>query len=282
MYKLIIIDLDGTLLNDKKELNKEDVIMINRAFKEKGVISVIATGRTYMCAKYIAEKVGEGLSQYIIASNGAVIKDNVNNIFLNKQSISSEDTLKILEYCDLNKLRHSIDINSIVIGNERLVNQEKLKDMGEIYKIEKDLLKYFKNNKQESISLTVIGEEDKLLKLRDEFKTYPNIEITNLCKSLDFKDNIKQEVTYVDIMCKNATKKNAIKMLSNYLCIKQSEIIAIGDGGNDIPMFEVSGLKIAMQNSIDIVKEKADYITSNNNNSGVAKAIKKYIFNENI
>ena len=62
----------------------------------------------------------------------------------------------------------------------------------------------------------------------------------------------------------------------------KSEIIAIGDGGNDIPMFEVSGLKIAMQNSIDIVKEKADYITSSNNESGVAKAIKKFIFNENV
>ena len=281
MYKLIIIDLDGTLLNDKKELNQEDIIMINRAFKEKGVISVIATGRTFTCAKYIAEKVGEGLSQYIISTNGAIIKDNVNNTFLNKQTISAEDTMKLLEYCDSNKLRHSIDINSIVLANERLVNQERLQNIGEIYRIEDNLLEYFKNNKQESISLCVIGEEDELLKLKEEFESNPNIEITNLCKSLDIKDNIKQEVTYVDIMCKNATKKNAIKKLANHLCINQSEIIAIGDGGNDIPMFEVSGLKIAMENSIDIVKEIADYITSNNNECGVAKAIKKYIFDEN-
>ena len=154
--------------------------------------------------------------------------------------------------------------------------------MYNIYRIEKNLFEYFKSNKQESISFTIIGEEDQLLTLKDELKRNTNIEITDLCKALDIKDEIKQEVTYVDIMCKNATKKNAIKMLADYLCIKQSEIIAIGDGGNDIPMFEVSGLKNAMQNSIDIVKEKADYITSSNNESGVAKAIKKFIFNENV
>ncbi len=282
MYKLIIIDLDGTLLNDKKELNKEDITMINRAFKEKGVISVIATGRTYMCAEYIAKKVGEGLSKYIIASNGAVIKDNVNNVFINKQSISSEDTMKMLKYCDLNKLRPRLDINSIILSNGRLVNQERLKDIGEVYRIEKDLLKYFENNKQESISLTVIGEKDKLLKLKDDFKSYTNIEITDLCKSIDIKNNTKQELTYVDIMSKNATKKNAIKILLSYIGIQQQQIMVIGDGGNDIPMFEVAGLKIAMQNSIDLVKEKADFITSNNNESGVAKAIKKYIFNETV
>ena len=62
--------------------------------------------------------------------------------------------------------------------------------------------------------------------------------------------------------------------------IHKDEIIVIGDGGNDIPMFEMAGLKIAMSNSIDAVKEKADYITGNNNESGVAKAIKKFIFNE--
>ena len=207
---------------------------------------------------------------------------NVNNVFINKQSISSEDTMKMLKYCDLNKLRPRLDINSIILSNERLVNQEKLKDIGEVYRIEKDLLKYFENNKQESISLTVIGEKDKLLKLKDDFKSYTNIEITDLCKSIDIKNNTKQELTYVDIMSKNATKKNAIKILLSYIGIQQQQIMVIGDGGNDIPMFEVAGLKIAMQNSIDIVKEKADFITSNNNESGVAKAIKKYIFNETV
>ena len=52
-------------------------------------------------------------------------------------------------------------------------------------------------------------------------------------------------------------------------------------GGNDIPMFEIAGLKIAMKNGENCIKEKADYITASNNESGVAKAIQKFIFNEN-
>lgn len=52
-------------------------------------------------------------------------------------------------------------------------------------------------------------------------------------------------------------------------------------GNNDIPMFEMAGLKIAMQNGEECIKEKADYITSSNNENGVANAIKKFVFNEN-
>ena len=97
MYKMVIIDLDGTLLNDKKEVSEEDANTINRAFKEKGTFCVIATGRTYMCAEHIAKLVGEGLSKYIIASTGSEILDIKNNIYLNKQCISNENTIRITE-----------------------------------------------------------------------------------------------------------------------------------------------------------------------------------------
>ena len=62
--------------------------------------------------------------------------------------------------------------------------------------------------------------------------------------------------------------------------ISHDEIIVIGDGGNDLPMFEYAKLKIAMENGSNALKQKADYITDTNNNDGVAKAIRKLIFNE--
>ena len=79
-------------------------------------------------------------------------------------------------------------------------------------------------------------------------------------------------------MKKGCSKKNAIEILGNRLNIKQEEIIVMGDGGNDLPMFEGAGLKIAMANAEEYLKEKADFITASNNDSGVAKAIKKFIF----
>ena len=67
---------------------------------------------------------------------------------------------------------------------------------------------------------------------------------------------------------------NLFSMLYSY------STVVIGDGGNDVPMFECGGYKIAMGNADNIIKEKADLITDTNNNDGVAKAIKKIIFNE--
>ena len=280
MYKMIIIDLDGTLLNDQKEISKEDADMINRAYKEKGVQCVIATGRTYMCAEHIASLVGEGLSQYIIASTGAEIRDNKNNINLNKQCISNSDTIKILEAIQKYNFRCSIDISSKVIANSRLANQEILVKIGQVFEEKKNLLDYVKNNILESISFTLIGDEGDLLKIKKELMVMDKLEITELCEATDIKNGKKEIVKYIDIISKGATKKHAINVLADYLNIKKEEIIVIGDGGNDIPMFEMAGLKVAMSNSLEIVKEKADYITDSNNESGVAKAIKKFIFSE--
>ena len=280
MYKMVIIDLDGTLLNDQKEVSKEDAYMINKAYREKGTICVIATGRSYICAKHLADIVGEGLSQYIIASTGSEIRDIKNNLYLNKQHISNEKTIKILECVQKYNFRCNVDISSKVISNSRLVNQEILDKIGQKYEIRENLLEYFTTNNIDSISFTIIGDEENLLKLKKELTTIEDIEITELCKATDMKKSGKEIVTYIDIMSKGATKKNAIKILANYLNIKKDEIIVIGDGGNDLPMFEIAGLKVAMSNSLNVVKEKADYITGSNNESGVAKAIKKFIFNK--
>jgi hydroxymethylpyrimidine pyrophosphatase-like HAD family hydrolase len=144
MYKMVIIDLDGTLLNDQKEISNEDAYIINRAYSEKGTICVIATGRSYICAKYLADIVGEGLSQYIIASTGSEIRDIKNNICLNKQCISNENTIKIIECVQKYNFRCNVDISSKVISNSRLVNQEILDKITSMsnYEILKEIYKY--------------------------------------------------------------------------------------------------------------------------------------------
>ena len=119
--------------------------------------------------------------------------------------------------------------------------------------------------------------------------------LENVIKKLESKEDIKTsgvcdyiyknkdktyKSKYTDIMKKGVSKKNAINILANKLGINQDEIMVMGDGRNDIPMFEGVGLSVAMENAVDEVKEKADYITSSNNDDGVARAINKFIFNE--
>lgn len=84
--------------------------------------------------------------------------------------------------------------------------------------------------------------------------------------------------TYLEIMPNNASKTSAIETLCKTFDIQKSEVIAIGDNYNDINMIEFAGLGIVMGNAPNQVKQYADYITSSNDEDGVAEAIKKYLF----
>lgn len=281
MYKMIIIDLDGTLLNDQKEVSKEDAYMINRAFQEKNVISVIATGRSYVCANYIANLVGDCFAQYIIASTGSVVRDNKNGIDICKRTILNEDIIKIMQLVETYNFKCSVDVESKVIGNARLVNQQNLWKIGQSFEIIENLKDYFVQNKKSGITITLRGEKEDLQKATETLSQIDTLQVTQICEALDVTDTGTEKVYYIDIISKGSTKKEAILLLAEYLHIAKEEIIVIGDGGNDIPMFEIAGLKVAMENALDIVKEKADYITASNEESGVGKAIKKFVFGEN-
>ena len=82
---------------------------------------------------------------------------------------------------------------------------------------------------------------------------------------------------YAEIFSKDASKGNGLKALSAHLGIEKEEIACIGDGENDSFMFEESGLKIAMGNAEEMLKQRADYVTSSNRHDGAAEAIEKYI-----
>lgn len=82
---------------------------------------------------------------------------------------------------------------------------------------------------------------------------------------------------YVEVFAKGASKGTALSALAAHLGIRKEEIACIGDGENDLSMFNASGLKIAMGNSVPELKEKADFVTGSNNRNGVAEAVERYI-----
>lgn len=88
---------------------------------------------------------------------------------------------------------------------------------------------------------------------------------------------VKTMPTVLEVMSKDCNKGYGVKVLADKLGIKKDEIICIGDQANDIEMITYAGLGIAMGNAIDELKGIAQYITSDNDNDGVAKAIEKFI-----
>ena len=103
----------------------------------------------------------------------------------------------------------------------------------------------------------------------------------------DVKEGIKDKCSYftsqsyfLEFVPYGIDKGVALKKLANYLGIKQEEVIAIGDGANDLSMIEYADLGVAMENASDYVKEKADFITSDNNHQGIKEVLDKFVLGE--
>lgn len=284
MYKMIVLDLDGTLLNDYKEISKENLKQIKRAYDEKGVISVIATGRNLGYVNELCNLYGNYFANYVIACNGAIIKNIEKDEIIHKVDFTNEEVLNfrniyinedadyMMLYTDDNAITEAKDKNGLRNSG---VSIDKKKTI--VHNIEEEI----KNNPNLINMLCIIGgSKDVLERVIKKVTIKNDIEPPVICNYIYKDENSTVESKYIDIVKKGCTKKNAIQVLAEKMKINQENIIVIGDGYNDLSMFECAGLKVAMGNAENELKVKADYVTSSNNEDGIAKTIKKYIFNE--
>lgn len=278
MYKLIFIDLDGTLLNDAKEISEENIKWLNRAYKEKGIITIITTGRELGLVKNLYKKYNCSFGDYVIASDGAIIKNIKTGEYINKEILNLDEAKKLREIY-LNE-----DLDFIMIYGEENEYMERKEQKNKVQKEQiyiDNIVELLENNKDIDATLCIMGgEEEKLNKAIKEVEKIDNLDNTPICEYIRKGNGIDIRDYYFDVMKNGVNKKNAVKKVMDTFGAKHDEIIVIGDGGNDLPMFEYAKLKIAMENGSDSLKQKADYITDTNNNDGVAKAIKKFIFEE--
>lgn len=266
-YRLIVTDMDGTLLNREQELTKKNREAIDFAI-ENGVKVALASGRMYDSARQHIEYLNMDIP--IIACNGSLIKSSDGKLIYSKK-IDTDLCLKaaaVLErygvyyqcqHEDILFCRDTDNIDSVYYRiNEFMKTQTKVV-------IEKDLKKSIQNN--DILKFTIIEEDDASMLpiIRKELETIKGLKITS-----SWENNI-------EIMSNGVDKGEAIKMLCKHLNIDRSEIIAIGDNYNDIEMIEYAGLGVAMGNSNDDIKKIADYVTDTNEESGFANAIFKFM-----
>lgn len=275
-YKLICTDMDGTLLNSVKEISKENLDAIKKAH-DKGVKIAICTGRIFTSAKYYGELIG--VKAPIIASNGAYIREKDREEVIYKCILEKKDCFELLEIFKKHDLvPHFYTADSIYAGetsyalrfysrsNKTLPNgfQIKIKeveDWNEIFNVnELDILK----------AVAFDDDIEKIKRAKQEIKSLGKYEV------------VSSLVNNFEVMNKNVSKGRAVEMLASYYNLSKDEIITIGDNENDLSMIEYAGLGVAMKNGEEIVKNKAKYITSTNDEDGVKEVIEKFILNENI
>lgn len=277
-YKLIAIDMDGTLLSNRHEIPEYNKEMIKRATKA-GVKIAITTGRLFASARKYSELIG--VETPIIASNGAYIreKDKEEVIYESKLTRKQfDEVLSVIKKYDFRVYMNTSDtvISEDIVPDDhayKLVNNE-LDDAWKIKFVEgrsfEEVYDEFSNDILKFICIEERETRDELMKAKAELAKFEDLEVVS-----SWDNNF-------EVMAQGTSKGRAVEKLAEILGIKREEVICIGDSENDLSMVQYGGLGVAMGNAIDIVKENADYITDTNTNAGVGKMIAKFIFNEEI
>ncbi|MCF3943200.1 sugar-phosphatase [Oceanobacillus alkalisoli] len=267
MYKLIAIDMDGTLLNDHHQVSKETKDTLMKA-KEHGAKIVLCSGRPIVgMRQYIADLNLNEADDYAIAYNGAYIENT------NTGEVVSEFSLEYKHLVELHDLSVELNVPMHYFDHEELYTPNKAISK---YTVLESFLNDISLNycpvdefpKEQSIPNIMFIDEP--VKLSEALKQLPK-------ELADTYAMVKSAPHFAEFTHLKATKGNAVKRLAERLGIKQEEIMAIGDNGNDRSMIEYAGCGVAMENAIPELKEVADYQTLTNNEDGVAHAIEKLL-----
>lgn len=269
--KLIAIDMDGTLLQDDHCTVSEKNQSAIKAAIEKGILIVPASGRMYtFLPKMLMEIPG---IRYSINSNGAAVYDLEKNKPIYTNFISNATVLKVLQEVPKEKYLFEIYVDGVSY-TERYC-QEHLSDYG--LPSQFDALIYKKRTVVDDIIAFVKEKNPGVEKINlpyilGDFRTY----LWNKLLSFGDLEIVSSIPCNMEVNNKTCSKGDALLHLCKYLNIYPENVMAIGDGGNDIRMLKEAGCPVAMANSEEEVKQAAKFVVSSNMQDGVAEAIRKF------
>lgn len=293
MYKLIAIDLDGTMLNKYGIItqNTKDVI---KKVQEKGIEVIIASGRTINSVKNFSKEINS--ENYFISGNGAITYDIKNDKILYENVLSKNKAQQVIKICEENSIYYSVytengiitknlNYNTLYYYKENLNKEEKEKTH---INIVQDVYNYIEE-KDEKILKIMICDNNQLvfksiLKKIKEITDIEILDVSHMSRKLikQGTEEIALEYFYTEITSRNVDKWNALERLIEMLNITKEEVITIGDNANDVKMIQNAGLGVAMGESAPYIKEQANIVTESNDNDGVAKILQQYLLNNNV
>lgn len=271
-YKMIAIDLDGTLLKDDKTISLANMRALLDAMKA-GVRICVSTGRAWPGAKAFVKQID--CNAPVITSNGAMLIDSATDEIIYECTLDKEIAKAVYDLGNEFDMSQIVWAKNILYGNKlnnRLYDYSnrfgkmpplKVTDFGEL-------------NDGGILKLLWYDEPERISKVLSELRSgkYPALAGTDKVTVCTSNDN------FLEFFSPLVSKAEGLNRIVNKYGIDSGEVIAIGDGGNDIEMLHWAGLGVAMGNASDAVKAEADTVTDTNEQDGVAKVIKKYIFEE--
>lgn len=288
MYKLVAIDLDGTMLNQYGIVTPKTKEAIENA-KKKGLEVIIASGRPIDSVKTIAKEIKS--EKYFISGNGAIIYDISKDEIIYENTLKKQKTLDIIKICEENSIYYNIYTEKEIIAKSLQCNvlyyhkenaSKEEEDKTHINIVE-DVYDYIANKNEKIVKITICDSHqtifNSIMRKLKEIDEIEVLEVSHMSRKMirQGTEEVPIEYFYTEISAKNVDKWDAIEFLAEKMQIKQEEIVAIGDNMNDKKMIENAGLGIAMGQSNPSIKECADNVTLANTEDGVAQSLNDLI-----
>lgn len=260
--ELIAIDLDDTLLTSDMIITESNKKSISNA-QAKGVIICLASGRPTSAMLPIAKELGIMNTGYIISYNGASIIDLSTQKEIYSSAVAKELAHELIE---LSK-KHQVHIHTYVDGKIVTEQENRWTTIeSTITGMPVEAVSSLKDKVEgEVVKLLMLETPERIEELQKQLKPIVDNKLTMFVSKPFF----------LEFMCHGTDKGTSLAKLAKHLHIPQTETMAIGDSYNDLSMIEWAGVGVAMNNAAPDIKNVADFVTNDNNNSGVAEAINR-------
>ena len=265
-YKMLVVDMDDTLLTDNHEISNENKEMLLRA-QEMGVYVVLASGRpTSAMIEFAKELQCDVNNSFMISFNGSVITDLKEDKILFEHSLTKEQIHSLYDFSQQNNTHIITYIDGQIISER---HSEYIDIEKNITGLKLNIVSSFKDTVTTSAVKCILLEEPEYLKgVESVLKAaMPDLSI---CMSKPF---------FLEAAPNGIDKGASIKILAEKLNIQQTEIIAVGNAGNDLTMVQYAGLGVWVDNVDAELRHFADVIVASNNNHGVAEVVRRFILN---
>lgn len=267
--KALVMDIDGTLTNSRKEISPATREAIWKAL-ERGHLAVLASGRpAYGMRHYARELELRKYGGYLLSHNGARIVACGTGEIVYQRALPKELLPVLYDFACQNSCglaTHSEDTVISAFAPDRYVTLEA--NINDMPIIQPESFTEYVNFDVYKCFMTAEGERAAVLEKKLQEKCGTAVAV---CRSEPF---------FVEITPANVDKGEALGRLMEIVGIKREDVVCCGDGFNDLPMLRYAGVGVAMGNAQPVLKREADYVTAGNDEDGVAEVIRKFILKE--
>ncbi len=269
-YKLLVLDIDGTLLDNEGEISKRTYAALMKV-QQMGVRIVLASGRPTFGVRPLAEKLElDRYGGYILSYNGGQIFDATSEELFFEKRINPE----LLAYLEKKAKKNNF---AIFTYHENFI----LTDQPENPHIQREaMLNGMEVRGTDLFAIEVDFNPCKCVLVSDDEEALTGLETHWKRRLAGVLDVFRSEPYFLEVVPHFINKGNTLGVLLSELNILPEEVIAIGDGVCDVTMLQLVGLGVAMGNAPDSVRRCADFVTASNIEDGVAVAVEKAILSE--